>query len=44
LDAQRGCHLLEVGAGEIAAVVDIELVRDAAYRPSRIVLTPNRLP
>lgn len=35
--------LLEVVAGEVAAVVDLEYVGDATDRPLRIRLAPNRL-
>jgi hypothetical protein len=43
LDAQIGGHLAEVGAGEVAVVVDVQHVGDAADRPGRGGLTPDRL-
>jgi hypothetical protein len=43
-DVQIGGNLLEVVRGEVAAVVGVERVRDAAHRPVRIPLAPDRLP
>lgn len=34
----------EVVADEVAAVVDVEHVRQAAHRPRRVGLVPDRLP
>ena len=44
LDLQMGGHLLDVLRGEIAAVVGVENLRDAADGPVRPALVPNRLP
>lgn len=41
---QVGGDLLEVTAGEVRSVVGIGQLRDAADRPRRAVLTPDRLP
>ena len=42
-EAQAGRHLVEVLAGEIAAVIDVEHVRNAADGPGRIGFAPDRV-
>jgi len=40
-EAEAGSDLFEVVAGEVAAVIDVEHVRDAANRPGTIGLAPD---
>src|SRR5699024_10453727 len=42
-DLQRDRGVLEVMAGEVAAVVDVEDVWDAAHRPGGVALRPDGL-
>src|SRR4051812_36690245 len=42
-DVQARSYLVEVLAGEVAAVIDVEHVRNAADRPSRVRLAPDRV-
>ena len=42
-DAQVGRDLLEVAAGEVGAVVDVEGIGDAAHGPGGVLLAPDRL-
>ena len=43
-DVQVGQRLGQVGAGEVRAVVDMQHGREAAHRPGRVGLAPDRLP
>ena len=40
-ETETGSHLVEVMTGEVAAVIDVERVRDAANRPGMIGLAPG---
>src|SRR3546814_12525677 len=42
-DTQIGRSLFEMKAGEVRSVIDVQDVGNAAYRPGRIGLAPNRL-
>ena len=44
LHLQVGAHPGQVGAGEVAAVVDVQGGRQPAHRPSRVGFAPDGLP
>jgi len=43
LKTQVSCDLLEMGAGEITAMIDVKPIRDTAHGPRGIGLTPHCL-
>ena len=43
LDLQRGTGLGHVLRSEVRAVVDVKSLGDAAHRPARILLAPDRV-